>query len=557
MGAYGAAVIEDGTPVPISTPNIDRLATEGILFTDAYCHPKCGPTRIAFDSGQYPFRNGVIGKVSKVHPINAGFVPERPSISAILKSAGYRTGIFGKSEPPDDYDAVFNTANGQDYYRQDVIERIDGVESSATFDPPVYSQTALMNRALDFIETSVDAGDPFFCYIPLNLPHVPFQASPELLREKGFEWIHPTEDTLKLDEYQAANPGKDLDDLLDEIEAFVSQSETYMDMNDHIDRYVGDVLAKLNALGIADDTVVLFAGDNGSMSGKTALRVWDPETDSYRSIDGGKDSYGDGGGHVPFVLRWPARVAGDQKLKHLVNFVDTLPTFAALAGASLPAQFTYDGVSFAPLLLSNSFTPREFAFVQRGPIFWIRNEGYRMDYDGTFYDYSDAPFSMSQLDQAALTPEQLAARDRLDYLLNEYLDPKNGINYEAASDLWMKLPYWDWKSEYWNNYRDIGLTSISGDAADPDGDSWPNLFEMAFGTNPTSASSTPAISAAQASALEVGQNVSNNANVIVEKVPASAESSWGTVYKTLSGSGDPVLRATRTDMTQASGSNPL
>ncbi len=549
VGAYGSDVFKD------STPNMDRLAAEGILFTDAYCHPKCGPTRQAFQSGQYPFRNGVIGKVAQVHPRGEEFEPDVPSISAIMNSAGYRTGTFGKGNPRD-YDVVFDTANGQDYYRQEIYERIDGVESPAVFDPPVYSQTAIMSRALDFIESSANAGEPFYCYIPLNLPHVPFHASPDLLRDKGFEWIHPTDDTLKLAEYQAANPGKDLKDLLAELENFVSQEETYLDMNAHIDRYIGAVLTKLDELGIDDNTLILFSGDNGSMSGKVSLKLWDPETESYRTIDGAKDQYGDGGGRVPFLLRWPAKVQGAQRLPYLVDFTDILPTFAELAGATLPEQHVFDGHSLAPLLLGQSFTPREFIFVQRGPIFWIRNQGYRMDSDGSFYDYSDAPFSMTELDSAHLTPEQQAARDRLDYLLNTQLDPKNGINYEAASDLWMNLPYYDWKRQYWSQFKNIGLTSISGDHADPDGDMWPNLFEMAFGTDPIAAASVPTVTAAQAASLSAGQNISNNAHVVIEKVPTAESPSWGTVFTTLSGSGDPVLRATRTDMTQASGSDP-
>ncbi|MFW5829667.1 MAG: sulfatase-like hydrolase/transferase [Planctomycetota bacterium] len=535
IGAYGSDVYAD------ATPNLDRLAAEGMLFTNTYCHPKCGVTRACLQTGQYPFRNGSVGKVGQVHARE--HMDSLPKIADILGSAGYATGSFGKSET-DGFQEWLETGGG--YWKDAVRTHAGDVDLGKL----VWNQDTIMQYALDFIERNQNG--PFYCYIPLNLPHVPLDPSPDMLHATGFPYI-AADDSLDLARYQQDHPGATADDLIAAMRAHVDGQDTYSEMNRLIDQTMADVLDKLAALGIDENTVVLFSGDNGSAK-PNSLRVaaWDWRTVQYRGIDGGKDSYGDGGGHVPFLLRWPEAVAGGQRIEHLVDFTDLLVTFADLAEAELPDGAVFDGNSLAPLLLGQPFIPREFIYVQRGPIYWLRTEGYRMDYDGRFYDIDAAPFDKMRLDTVPLTAEQESARQRLDHLLNTVLDPRHGLTYEAASDAWQDNAYWAWKSRYWQNFLTIGLTSQSGDASDPDGDGWPNLFEMAFDTVPTDAASLPTYGYAEVAALDLGTDISPNTHVVVQRVDAAVVTDWGTVGRSFSDGGQSVyLRAQRSDLSWA------
>ncbi|MFW5830371.1 MAG: sulfatase-like hydrolase/transferase, partial [Planctomycetota bacterium] len=360
VGCYGAETFLQ------ATPNLDRLATEGMRFSQVYCHPKCGPTRISLQTGQYPFRHGSLGVTDKAGVRSVK--DERPLLAEILGSAGYVTGTFGKSER-DGFDEYLDTGNGADYYREQLAHHTGTLD----YAQPVYSQDEIMHYALDFIERH--RAGPFYCYIPLNLPHVPFDPPPFLLHQVDFPWI-TADDTLDLAGYQAANPGKTVDDLRQAAVDAVAGEDVYGAMNTMIDSYVGDVLAKLQELDIDQNTLVLFAGDNGSLGQRSD--VWDPQTASYRPIDGGKDNYGDCGGRVPFLLRWPATVAGGDVPTHLLDFTDLVPTFAELAGAKAPENI--DGISVVPALIGSTAAGHEqkkheflyWEFHERGSIQAVR-----------------------------------------------------------------------------------------------------------------------------------------------------------------------------------------
>ena len=316
------------------TPRLDRLASEGMRFTQAYAAcPVCSPTRAALMTGRWPARVGITdyipgARVGKLLP--AQFLHELPheevAIAEALQPAGYATGVYGKWHLggegflPDSqgFAEADSGANGRGFAG---VDRADPVTE----------------KALAFLDRH--KADPFFLYLPHNLVHTPLLARQALLAKyetKAAELAPKTE-------AQRFRPERDRQDRR------VQDHPVYAAMMEDIDTQVGRVLDKLDALRIADRTIVIFTSDNGGLSTSEGSPT------SNAPLRAGKGWLYEGGVRVPLIVRWP----GIFKLNGVkpgstcdvpVITTDWFPTILQACGVDQHPEWHRDGVSLVPLL---------------------------------------------------------------------------------------------------------------------------------------------------------------------------------------------------------------
>jgi len=318
------------------TPNIDKLAAAGLRFTDAYtCAPNCQPTRAALMSGQYGARTGVytVGGINRFNwqsrPLrpadNVQKLPlDRKTVGDAMKAAGYTTGLFGKwhlGQDPDHHpakrgfdDAIVTMGKHFDFVTQPKVDYPKG-EYLADF---------LTGQAVSFLKKNKDK--PFFLYLPHFGVHSPFDAKPgEIAKFKG---VPP------------AGGHKD---------------PTYAAMIASVDESVGRVLATLDELKLADNTVVIFSSDNGGVGGYAREGVKAREITDNAPLRSGKGSLYEGGVRVPWIVRWPGKVPAGVTGVPILS-VDLMPTLIELAGGKAPAKQPLDGVSLVTCFTSGGKT---------------------------------------------------------------------------------------------------------------------------------------------------------------------------------------------------------
>lgn len=331
------------------TPNIDRLAAQGMRFTNYHNCQNCTPTRAAVMSGQYGARTGVytVGGTDRfdwskrpLRPVdNVTNLPlDRVLLPATLKTAGYATAMFGK----------WHIGQQGDYApgRRGFDEAIVSMgahfefETNPKTDYPKgqYLADFLTDRAVDFIRRKKDG--PFFLYLPHFGVHSPHHAKPELIAKFKNK------------------PG-----------VGGHNSPVYAAMIASVDESVGRIMALLDELKIASDTVVIFSSDNGGVGGyaREGIQKNAGDITDNTPLRHGKGSLYEGGTRVPFIVRWPARIAPGTQADTPAIHVDVYPTLAALAGATLPAKQVFDGESLAPLMLDRSARLSREAIYQHFP----------------------------------------------------------------------------------------------------------------------------------------------------------------------------------------------
>lgn len=339
LACYGSKYYE--------TPNIDRLAAEGMRFTSGYtCGPNCQPTRAALMSGQYGPRTGVytVGAIDRfdwrsrpLRPVdNVTRLPlDKVTIAQALKKAGYATAMFGKWHLGND--------GPQHPAQRGFDEAIVSMGQHFEFvtDPPVaypkgaYLADFLTDKAVDFIQRHKE--EPFFLYLPHFAVHAPHEAKPDLT-----ERFKP----------KAPVGGH--------------HSPVYAAMIYSVDQSVGRVVARLDSLGLSEDTLVIFSSDNGGVGGYRREGI--PRENSITDnapLRGGKGMLYEGGIRVPYIFRWPGRIAKGTVCSQPINSVDLYPTLLEVAGAPAPSGYKLDGVGYLKLLTSGGK-----AVADREPLFW-------------------------------------------------------------------------------------------------------------------------------------------------------------------------------------------
>tara|TARA_A100001015_G_scaffold131290_1_gene145712 strand:- start:690 stop:2156 length:1467 start_codon:yes stop_codon:yes gene_type:complete len=320
----------------IETPHIDALAEGGMLFHNAYSMPQCTPSRVAFLTGQYPYRNGWVNHWD-VPRWGVGYFDTKqyPSIARILQGAGYATGIAGKWQI-NDFREQPNVLldNGFDDYCMWTGAESDPenpehfeISSKRYWDPYIHTKKGsrtypgefgpdVYNRfVLDFISKNQER--PFFMYYAMALPHTPFTTTPLHL---------------------------DVSDKYEKHRAMVI----------YVDHLIGKVMDQLEALDLTRKTLVLFTSDNGTVTSLKNHR-------NGRLVRGGKMKRTENGVNAPFIAHWPSQVPAGVSTEALVDFTDMLPTFADLAEVSLSPHFQFDGSSFREVLLGHTEkSPRQW-----------------------------------------------------------------------------------------------------------------------------------------------------------------------------------------------------
>jgi uncharacterized sulfatase len=312
VGCYGSNFYE--------TPNIDRLAREGMRFTDAYAAcPVCSPTRASIMTGKYPARlhltDFIAGGSFPYEKYNQPewqkyLLLEEITIAEVLKAAGYATASFGKwhlsvdKKPPGSLPFNPDKQGFDEYYVTYKPSSKTDPESDA------HNVEAITQKSLQFMERHKD--EPFFLYVPHNTIHAPVMGKKKLVQK------------------YRNKPGSDLPQNNPVLGAMIED----------LDNSTGRLLKKLDELKIADKTIVIFFGDNGGLE-KYAKQT---------PLRSGKANLYEGGIKEPLIVRWPGVVKPDSRCSEPVTSVDFFPTFLEIAGMKDEAKKSIDGVSLVPVL---------------------------------------------------------------------------------------------------------------------------------------------------------------------------------------------------------------
>jgi arylsulfatase A-like enzyme len=330
------------------TPNIDRLAAQGMRLTNYHNHQNCAPTRAALMTGQYAPRTGTytVGGIDRfdwqtrpLRPVdNVQQLPlSKLTIANVLKQAGYVTAMFGK----------WHLGNGSEYHpsRRGFGEAIVSNGRHFDFDtsPKVeypqgqYLADFLTDKAVDFIQRNKQG--PFFLYLPHFGVHSPHEAKPELIAK-----------------------------FKDKPGVGGHRNPTYAAMIYSVDESVGRILALLDELKIADNTVVVFSSDNGGVGGyvREGIRQAGDITDNA-PLRSGKGSLYEGGTRDPFIVRWPGQIKAGTTCDVPAIHVDVFPTLAELAAAQPPSGQILDGESLVPLFRDGTAKLKREAIYQHFP----------------------------------------------------------------------------------------------------------------------------------------------------------------------------------------------
>ena len=294
LGCYGSK---------IRTPHLDRMAAEGIRFTQFYsANPVCSPSRAALLTGRYPTRTGVPNVI--MAPDTTGLADSETTLAALLRAQSYKTMCIGKwhlGHQPQylptnrGFDEYYGIPYSNDMTPRPLMHNTETLEEPAVLDTLTGRYT---QQALQFIERSKDS--PFFLYMPHTFPHIPLAASPRFR-------------------------GK-------------SPLGLYGDVVEELDWSVGEVLSKIKQAGLDNQTLVMFSSDNGP---------W--YQGSPGPLRGRKGSTYEGGVREPFLARFPGRIPRGAVCRGVAGTIDVLPTVARLTGAAMP-KLPVDGIDIWPLL---------------------------------------------------------------------------------------------------------------------------------------------------------------------------------------------------------------
>ena len=336
-----------GNPI-IKTPSIDKFASDAVNLTNYHVGTTCAPTRAGLLTGRNCNRNGVWHTIMGASMLNR----EEVTMADVLQGNGYKTGMFGKWHLGDNspfrphergFDEAFYHGGGgvgqtpdywdNDYFddtylRNGVPEKKEGYCTDVWFD-----------EAISFIEDKKD--DPFFCYLSLNAPHSPFNV-PE-------EYYNMYKDETAISEAQ----------------------KRFYGMITNIDDNFSKLLKKLETLGIADNTIIVFTTDNGTARGYKADKITKEMLGYNAGMRGTKASEYDGGHRVPFIIKWAdGGLKGGKSLYDLTAHVDMLPTLTTLAGQKFTPSKTMDGTDVSDYLLGKADAPKRFLVTDTQRVPW-------------------------------------------------------------------------------------------------------------------------------------------------------------------------------------------
>lgn len=410
LGAYGSE---------ISTPNLDRLAKQGLRLQEFYNNSICAPTRASLLTGQYQHKAGV-GYFSNDLglPAYQGYInPESLTLAEVLKSNGYSTITSGKWHVSGKNISLPWQRGFDDVYPRDEASAASGAPQERTvvtdnegFVLSDFFQTNLITKnAVTFIDEEAKKEKPFFLYLAYTAPHWPLVALPEDIAkykgkyDKGWDQLRrerfERQKQLGIVSPDTRISRKD-DDIydwsrlsFDQRQQWAKKMEVFAAMVDRMDQGVGKVLDKLEQIGEADNTIIIFASDNGAPAEDLvkwhngAVKNSGPvgTTGSYESQSKNwsylsntpflafKDYLYEGGINSPFIAWYPAKIPAGVIAKGTGHIIDLAPTFYELAGAKYPSKYKgivpnpLPGKSLVPVLFG-----KQKEIERNEPLFWER-----------------------------------------------------------------------------------------------------------------------------------------------------------------------------------------
>jgi arylsulfatase A-like enzyme len=359
----------------LKTPNLDRLASQSVRFERFFVSPLCAPTRASLLTGRYSQRGGVWGVTRGKETMRDGEV----TLAEVLREAGYQTGLFGKWHNGEHYPYTppgqgfgeflgFHNGHWNNYFDTPLLRGSDFVKTKG------YITDVLTDEAIRFVERN--KARPFFCYLPYNAPHSPYQVP-----DKYF------------DRFKAAG-------LSDELASVYGMCE-------NLDDNIGRVLAKLDELKLAENTLVVFLTDNG------------PNGERFNAgMRGRKGSVHEGGVRVPLLVRWTGKLK-PHTVTQIAAHIDLMPTLLDMCGVPSPKNVKLDGVSLRKLLEGRAENwPDRMLFthnvrgIQLPEMFpgAARTQQYRLVNDGRGYELYDMLADPGQTKNIAPTQASLVKK---------------------------------------------------------------------------------------------------------------------------------------------------
>ena len=386
-----------------STPNIDNMARNGMRFTQCYSAPMCSPSRVMFVTGKYNFRN--YAKWSVLDQSQRTF-------ANLLGDVGYDTYVAGKWQFDGGDASVRIFGFNQSYtifeqYANRLLIHDDNFKTTGSYKSPElyanganlvaanvlnkYCDDILVDSLVTYAGRSAKNNKPFFMYYPVSLCHKPFSPTPD----------DP--------EYAAWDPNDRL-----------SNATFFPSMVKYMDKKIGQLITKFDSIGVGDNTVYIFIGDNGCQ--REIYSRFHGEL-----VQGGKMKSTVWGTHVPLIVYWRGVVAPGVN-NDLIDFTDFLPTLAGIANTTVPPSYgTIDGVSFYPRLRGLAGTPRDWIFCHYHPEQhppsplkrWIQDTTYKL-YDSTGYFYNTVldPYEKKRLKDNLLTEDEKEKKIHFQLVMN-------------------------------------------------------------------------------------------------------------------------------------------
>lgn len=387
LSSYGAPHIR--------TPNLDRLARQGVRFTDAYSgSATCSPTRFSLYTGRYPGRTPG-GLAEPVANRTQGLDPNHPTLASLLKKAGYATALIGKwhcgwlpdhSPTKSGWDEFFGNFGGvlEYFSKLGQLGTYDLYEGDAEYKDLRYYTEVLTERAVEYVCRRHDR--PWLLNLNFTTPHWPWLAEDD--QETGAEIAA---------KIRAAKTQAEVSRALNHYDG--GSVEKYTQMVESLDAAVGEVMAALRRSGQEENTVVLFASDNG---GERYSYNWPLSGEKFVLLEGGI--------RVPTILRWPARIDGHQVSDEPLFSPDWTATLLELGGARPDPAHPLDGESLVGHLLRGEQVPERDLFwrVRANRALRRGDWKYYRDAAGTDHLYNLAADAREQADLAPDKPELLA-----------------------------------------------------------------------------------------------------------------------------------------------------
>ena len=382
-----------------NTPNLSVLANTGMQFENCHSQPICTPSRVKL----------MTGKSNKKNHIEFGYLdPKEKTFSQILRKSGYATLIAGKWQLGKDVSLPNHFGFDEHLLWQLSTTGRDSLARDKRYVNPVLEQNGELyeknqgrystDMIVDYINDFMmrKKNQPFLVYYPMILTHCPFVPTPHSKDWNAFDMGSKT---------------------------YKGNAKYFGDMVSYMDFSIGRIVNKIDQLGLRENTIILFIGDNGT--DKPIVSMMD-----NIEVEGGKGKTTDNGTHVPLIVNWKGVIKPNSKSRNLVDFSDFFPTLFDLAGVPVEASMDLDGVSFYPELTNKNGPKRKWIhtwYNRNGgsnPLFrsheWVRNENYKMYVGNRFYNVKKDPYEKNIIPYSEMSKEEKGIRKEFIEVLGSY-----------------------------------------------------------------------------------------------------------------------------------------